>query len=255
MGTVTTIGWVGLLLGPLLTAAVYLLMPEAGKAGTEGLTPAGRATAAVAAWMACWWLTEAAPLAATALMLGIAYAASIGGVGTLIGTPPNLVLAAFVEARYGVDITMADWLKVGLPVVFVMLPLTWWYLTRLVCPVRLGSIEGGRDLIVAELHKLGPMTRGEWTVLTVFLLTTTLMPVLAATAAVLGMEPGVVLTAATLAASCAFMLPVAAPPNAIVFSSGYVNIAQMVKAGFGLNILSVLVISLLVSYTGISASQ
>jgi len=68
------------------------------------------------------------------------------------------------------------------------------------------------------------------------------------------MEPGVVLTAATLAASCAFMLPVATPPNAIVFSSGYVNIAQMVKAGFWLNILSVLVISFLVSFTGITAS-
>ncbi len=477
-----------MLLGPALAAGVYLLLPGPGDAGAESLSQAGRAAAAVAAWMACWWLTEAAPLAATALlplvlfpltgagtvaeaaapysrplifffmggfiiglslqrwglhrrialvtvlavgtepvrliggfmlatavlsmwisntatvilllpmavsvvemfrqrskdarqtdgtrnfavalMLGIAYAASIGGVGTLIGTPPNLVLAAFVEERYGVNVTLVSWLKVGLPVVFVMLPLTWLYLTRVAYPVQRVAVEGGRELIAAELRKLGPMSRGEWTVLTVFLLTalgwitrpllvrwtgltglsdpviamvgalslfvipvnarrrelamdwntarklpwdvlllfggglslasalarngvdvhlasgflglegtptivfllamttvvvlltvvasntavtTTLLPVLAATAAALGMAPSVVLTAATLAASCAFMLPVATPPNAIVFSSGLVTVAQMVKAGLGLNVLSILVISLLVNHLGAAA--
>ncbi len=477
------IRWLGLFLGPALAVGVYLLVPEADGPGTDGLSPAGRATAAVAAWMACWWLTEAAPLPvtamlplvlfpltgagsiaeaaapysrpliffflggfliglslerwglhrrialltvlavgtepvrliggfmvataflsmwisntatvimllpiavsvvemfkqrskdagktdlienfATALMLGIAYAASIGGLGTLIGSPPNLVLAAFVQERYGVDVTMVDWLKVGLPVVLVMLPLTWLYLTRLAFPVRLRHVEGGRALIVTELQKLGPMSRGEWTVLVVFALTalgwitrpllvrwtgltgltdpviamtgglslfvipvkakegvfamdletakklpwgilllfggglslastvarngvdvylasgfmglegtpmllfllaltimvvfmteitsntavtTTLMPVLAATATALNMEPGVILTAAALAASCAFMLPVATPPNAIVFSSGFISIAQMVRAGIWLNLLAVVVISFLVSY-------
>ncbi len=78
--------------------------------------------------------------------------------------------------------------------------------------------------------------------------TTTLMPVLAATATALNMEPGVILTAAALAASCAFMLPVATPPNAIVFSSGFISIAQMVRAGIWLNLLAVVVISFLVSY-------
>jgi sodium-dependent dicarboxylate transporter 2/3/5 len=80
--------------------------------------------------------------------------------------------------------------------------------------------------------------------------TTTLMPVLAATAAATGAPPGMLLTAAALAASCAFMLPVATPPNAIVFASGQVSIPQMARAGLGLNLLAIVVITAIVSLGG-----
>jgi sodium-dependent dicarboxylate transporter 2/3/5 len=76
------------------------------------------------------------------------------------------------------------------------------------------------------------------------------MPVLAATAAATGAPPGMLLTAAALSASCAFMLPVATPPNAIVFASGQVSIAQMARAGIGLNLLAVLVVTVVVTLGG-----
>ena len=306
----------------------------------------------------------------TALVLGIAYACSIGGTGTLVGTPPNLVLAAFVREHYGIDIGMASWLAIGLPLVAVMLPLTWWYLTRIAFRVPAKPFPGGRAALSAELAKLGTMDSGERVTLTVFALTalgwllrpqlvdwtglgqltdagiamlgalslfaipvssrdavavgqrqraldwetarkvpweililfggglslasavaangvdsfiadslsglagwppwmlalavaavvvllteitsntavtTTLMPVLAATAVATGAPPGLLLTVAALAASCAFMLPVATPPNAIVFASGQVSIAQMARAGLGLNLMAVVVVTVVAS--------
>jgi sodium-dependent dicarboxylate transporter 2/3/5 len=304
---------------------------------------------------------------ASALVLGIAYACSIGGIGTLIGTPPNLILAAFLQSRYGIDLSMARWLTIGLPLVFILLPLTWLYLTRLAFHVSDRPLPYGRDLIQAQLTKLGPMDSGERIVLTVFIMTaaawilrpqlaawtgltglsdasiamfaalvlfivpvrgsprtaamdwntakqlpwdililfggglslagaitstgvdafigsgfshfagitpfllvlmvtggvillteitsntavaTTLMPVLAATAAATAVPAGMLLTAATMAASCAFMLPVATPPNAVVYSSGYVSVAQMARVGFWLNGIASVVITVIV-YFGI----
>jgi len=73
------------------------------------------------------------------------------------------------------------------------------------------------------------------------------MPVLAATAIATDSPPGMLLTTAALAASCAFMLPVATPPNASVFSSGYVTVDQMARAGLGLNIIAILVVTAVVS--------
>lgn len=99
-----------------------------------------------------------------ALMLAIAYSASIGGVATLIGTPPNLVLAGIVQELYDIEITFSQWIMVG----------------------------------------------------------------------------------ATLAASCAFMLPVATPPNAVVFGAGYLKIPDMVRAGIWLNVISIIIITLLI---------
>jgi sodium-dependent dicarboxylate transporter 2/3/5 len=293
------------------------------------------------------------------LMLGIAYAASIGGVATLIGTPPNTVLAGYLNKTYGYEITFASWMSFGVPLVVVMLPLCWLWLTRVANPMKLKKVPGGRDLITEELRKMGSMNAGErWTAL-VFALTalswifrkqlgflfpdpklvtdaaiamtgalvlflipinlkknifvmdwhwaskmpwgvlvlfggglalaegfkvtklaewigqqvtllenapvlvlviavTTLiiflteltsntataamvMPILAAIAVGLGQNPMLLLIPAAVAASCAFMLPVATPPNAIVFGSGYVTIPQMAKSGFGLNIVSIVV--------------
>ncbi len=297
------------------------------------------------------------------LMLGIGYAASIGGMATLIGTPPNLVLASYLQTAHGYEITFARWMLVGVPLVVVLLPLTWLWLTRWAYPLRLKRLPGGREIIFSELRRLGPMQAGErWTAL-VFALTAAAwigrsqlsgliphggmvsdatiamggalvlflipldrrcsrfvmdwqwavklpwgvlvlfggglslaagfestglsswiggrvvllqqaplwlivvavtiliiflteltsntataamaMPVLAAVAIGLQQNPLLLLIPAALAASCAFMLPVATPPNAIVFGSGYVTIPQMVRSGFGLNLLSILLISLL----------
>jgi solute carrier family 13 (sodium-dependent dicarboxylate transporter), member 2/3/5 len=299
---------------------------------------------------------------ATALMLGIAYAASIGGVGTLIGTPPNVILKGYVELTYGQEIGFAAWLAVGLPLVAVFLPLAWLYLTRIAFPVRLEAIPGGRAMIQAELRGLGRPAAGERAVFLVFTLTAlcwilrpqlvratgltgltdegiavvaatvlflipanarertfvmdwetasklpwgililfggglslaaaiqangvdrfigggfaalagvppwlivlavalgtiflteltsntavtnTLMPVLGGggAAAVLGVDAAFLLIPAAIAASYAFMLPVATPPNAIVFGSGYVRLPQMVKAGVWLNLVGALLVT------------
>lgn len=299
------------------------------------------------------------------LMLGIAYAASIGGIATLIGTPPNTVLAGYLQKTYGYEITFAKWLLVGVPLVVVMLPLTWLWLTRVANPMKLKKVPGGRDLINAELREMGPMNSGErWTAL-VFTLTALawifrkqigflfpdpkmvtdaaigmtgalllflipinmkkntfvmdwhwaskmpwgvlilfggglaladgfkvtkladwigsqvsllenapifilvvavatliiflteltsntataamVMPILSAVAIGLGQNPLLLVVPAAIAASCAFMLPVATPPNAIVFGSGYVTIPQMVKSGFGLNIIGI-VLAVAITY-------
>jgi solute carrier family 13 (sodium-dependent dicarboxylate transporter), member 2/3/5 len=304
---------------------------------------------------------------ATCLMLGIAYGASIGGLGTLIGSPPNLVLANYARAELGTDITMLDWMKVGMPLVAMLLPLTWLYLTRLVFPVRIEVPDSLHREIGEELSGLGRIGRGEALVLVVFCLTAlgwifrpqlaaltgieslsdtqiamsgalllfllpvdarqrvfvldwetaqklpwgvlllfggglslaaaigangvdawlasgfsglaglktlwvllaaatlvifltelssntavanTFIPILAAAAIGLGLEPMPILFAAALAATCAFMLPVATPPNAIVFASGMVSIGQMLRAGFGLNLLAIVLIALSIRLFG-----
>ncbi|MCP3888401.1 MAG: DASS family sodium-coupled anion symporter [Desulfobulbaceae bacterium] len=293
------------------------------------------------------------------LMLGIAYAASIGGVATLIGTPPNTVLAGYLQKTYGYEITFASWMKVGVPLVVIFLPLCWLWLTKIANPMKLKKVPGGRDLINSELKTMGKMNSGErWTALVfgltalgwifrkklgfmfydpkmitdaaiamtgalvlflipvnfkknifvmdwhwaskmpwgvlilfggglsmaggfkvtelaawignqvglldtapilvlvvavatliIFLTELTsntatsamVMPILSAVAIGLGQDPLLLIVPAAIAASCAFMLPVATPPNAIVFGSGYVTIPQMVKSGFGLNVIGILI--------------
>lgn len=106
---------------------------------------------------------------ATSLMLGIAYSASIGGIATLIGTPPNAILAGVIESTYGVAIDFASWMAFGLPLSIVMLAFVWFYLTRVGCRSGLGSLPGGRRLIVNQIEKLGPVSKEEKWVLAVFL--------------------------------------------------------------------------------------
>jgi solute carrier family 13 (sodium-dependent dicarboxylate transporter), member 2/3/5 len=302
---------------------------------------------------------------ALCLLLGIAYSASIGGVGTLIGTPPNLFLASFIQSQLGHEVSFVRWMAVGVPVVVVFLPVTWILLTRVLYPIRIREIEGGAQFISEGYRGLGPMKRGEWVTLVVFTLaaaawilrpligkiriagaepfggltdtgiallaalalftipvdikarefamdwktavklpwgvlllfggglslaasieangvgefigsqvasfngapglvlvlvvsaiviflteltsntatTVTFVPILAAVAPALDVSPYMLIVPATLAASCAFMLPVATPPNALVFGSGYVRIDQMVKAGFWLNLIGIVLIT------------
>jgi sodium-dependent dicarboxylate transporter 2/3/5 len=343
------------------TATAIMLLPVATSvialvARQHGATTAAEAVA-----------DSASPLRnfALCLLLGIAYSASIGGLATPIGTPPNVLLLSYVKTHLGREISFARWMGVALPLVVVLLPLTWLLLTRVLYPIRLGPIEGGRRLFSRALHELGPLSRGERSVLVVFLLaaaswisrpllnglefagvrplagltdagiamiaamllflapgertprrfaldwetaiklpwgilllfggglslaaaiqvngvgeflaslvaglagtpslvivlsvvtgivflteltsntatTATLIPVLAALAPGLGLEPLTLIVPAALAASCAFMLPVATPPNAIVFGSGLVRMPEMSRAGFWLNWLSIALIT------------
>jgi sodium-dependent dicarboxylate transporter 2/3/5 len=106
----------------------------------------------------------------TALMLGIAYSASIGGVATIIGTPPNVIMAGFIENTFGREISFAAWMAFALPLSAVMLMLTWLYITKLAFPIRMKEIPGGREFVGSEIARLGPMTSQEKKVLGVFIL-------------------------------------------------------------------------------------
>lgn len=108
------------------------------------------------------------------LMLGLAYSASIGGVGTPIGTPPNIVFAGFYKKMFpdNPDISFFQWMTLAIPIVLVFIPLTWVYLCRFVSPFPISQIEGGESgIIKQELDALGSMSRGEKIVATVFCLT------------------------------------------------------------------------------------
>ena len=296
---------------------------------------------------------------ATALLLSVAYAANVGGVATLIGTPPNALLAGFMLETYDVEIGFAQWMLIGLPVSGVMLVLTWLLLTRWLYRVNRDELPEARTAIAEALQAMGPPTtaekrvgmvfaltavlwitrplltnwfpgllltdtgiaiacalllfvipngtgRGEylmtwryaerlpWGVLLLFggglslaaavsdsglaagigvalqglnawptimlvivvamlivLLTeltsniatsATFLPIVAALAISIGADPLLLSVPAIVAASFAFMLPVATPPNAIVFSSGAISIPQMVRAGIWLNVLGVVTI-------------
>lgn len=295
-----------------------------------------------------------------ALMLGIAYSASIGGIGTLIGTPPNVLLAGTLERSFGIELSFLRWLAFGVPFVLVLIPLTWLVLTRVLFPLEVREIPGGRQLIQSRLDALGGMGAGErrtafvftatalawcfrplwtallphgslwtdstvaitsalllfalpaekgerlldwasasrlpWDVLVLFgggfslatgfessglstwvgghlqsvqgapfplfmfvmVLGLTLLtefasntasaamalPILGATALALGVSPVVLCVPAAAAASCAFMLPAATPPNAILFGTGCFSIPQMLRAGFLIDLLGTLLITL-----------
>jgi sodium-dependent dicarboxylate transporter 2/3/5 len=320
---------------------------------------------------------------AVAVLLGTAYAASIGGMGTLIGTFPNVVFAGISAGLFpdAPPVTMVEWMRVGIPVVVVLLPVTWLYLVRVALPLPAG--RGGRagEVVRDEWRKLGSMSRGEWMTMGLFAVTallwifrspialgpvtvpgwgelfggakwvtdavvalgavvlafclpvsvrrreflldwraaeevpwgililfgggfalaagfessglsrwlgtsltglqgvppivaiaavcllltfltevtsntattTTMLPILAAAAVASGMHPYLLMMPAAISASCAFMLPIATPPNAIVFGSGRVSIARMARVGLWLNLLGVVVVTLVLRLIGLPA--
>ncbi len=155
---------------------------------------------------------------ATALVLSIAYGASIGGVATLIGSPPNGIAAKFIQQTYGIEVSFLKWLAVGLPLTLLFLPVAWFILVRVAFRSRLGPVEGGREFLDAELRKLGPLTRGEQAVLAVFLATICLWITRPWVVAIrLGVaQPFGGLTdagIAMIAATVLFLIPVAVKPG------------------------------------------
>lgn len=107
----------------------------------------------------------------TATLLGVAYAATIGGLGTLIGSPTNALVQGFMAKNFGYDLSFATWLSFGIPTVLVLLPLTWLILTRVALPFDLPADALPRDAMRKALHTLGPMTAAERRVATVALVT------------------------------------------------------------------------------------
>jgi len=287
------------------------------------------------------------------LLLGICYAASVGGIGTPIGTPPNLVFMKVYAENTGSELTFLEWMKWGVPVVVCFVPIIGWYLTRklhsqqaieLPCPGQWQSVEK-RVLMVFAITALAWMLRKEpfggwshwfavpdandasvalvaaillfvipdgrggkllnwdsankipWGMLLLFgggiaiasafkqtglsealaheltdlsnlpvlllllsicvvvtfltemtsntATTTLLMPILAAAGLASGVDPALLMVPAAMSASCAFMLPVATVPNAIIFGSGHVTIRDMVQRGVVLNLIGALLIALL----------
>lgn len=296
----------------------------------------------------------------TSLMLGIAYAASIGSLGTLIGTPPNTLLAGYMADTHGVEIGFGQWMIVGVPLALAMMFVCWFMLTKVIFKPEIDHIPGGKELIANEYEKLGKMSSGEIRVLILFVLAAlswifvpiifdkapitdagiailvglllfllpagpsgkkgvrlldwdtalqlpwgvlllfggglalssqfsksgltdwigsvvsglhgipvlalvllmaagiiflteltsntataaTFLPVAGGVAMGMGFDPMLLAIPVALAATCAFMLPVATPPNAIAYGSGYVSVGQMVKGGLWLNLIGIVLITL-----------
>lgn len=295
----------------------------------------------------------------TSLMLGIAYAATIGGMSTLVGTAPNIVFSAFMQETYGIEISMIQWMTLGVPLAVVMLFSAWVILTKYVFPTSFKTSDETKLQLREMLIEQGPLSADEkkisvifgftalawmfrtvldnfdmfsgltdagiaiisaillfmipsssskgelldwnqsnklpwgllilfggglsiaaqinssglgiWigeglsvlsTVPPIFLIfavaaliiflteitsnvatTSTFLPVFGAVAVGIGVLPVALTVPVCLAASCAFMLPVATPPNAIVYGSGKFTIATMMKAGFALNIIGIFVVT------------
>ncbi|HEY7518518.1 MAG TPA: DASS family sodium-coupled anion symporter [Methylomirabilota bacterium] len=108
---------------------------------------------------------------ATALLLCIAYAASIGGIATIIGSPPNGIAVRYIRQTFADDVTFARWLLVAGPFTLIFLPVCWLLVTRVLFRCDIGEVQGGRRYFEEEYRKLGPFTRGETIVLTVFAVT------------------------------------------------------------------------------------
>ena len=296
-----------------------------------------------------------------AMLLSLAYGATIGGLATLIGTPPNALLAAFLAENYQIEIDFVTWMAIGIPVSAVMLPLAWFTLTRISFKVNVVANDSVQSHLARLRAELGPMSSAEKRVACIFVLvvlawimrrpimgwfditglsdagivmtaalllfllpsnskdqsqlltwhdanrlpwgvlilfggglslaaavsgsglalwlgeslspltsvgiivliiaatgmvifltemtsnlatTATFLPVVAAIALQAELSPLLLTVPITLAASCAFMLPVATPPNAIVFASGALTIPQMIRSGIILNLIGMVLLSL-----------
>ncbi len=121
---------------------------------------------------------DAAAAFGTCCLLGVAYAASIGGLATLLGSPPNLLLAGFLknlpDSGQHFELSFVRWLGVGLPVSCVLLPLCWWLLTCRLFRLPVDRVPAAEQAVSQQLRQLGPLSRGEWATLCGFLVAVTL---------------------------------------------------------------------------------
>ena len=105
------------------------------------------------------------------MMLGIAYAASIGGISTIVGTPPNMITVGLVEKMYHQHINFLSWMVLALPLSVIMLFVAWFYLVKFGYPIGFKELPGGKSWFAGELKKLGPVTKPEKYILFVFVFT------------------------------------------------------------------------------------
>lgn len=105
-----------------------------------------------------------------AMLLAVAYGASIGGMATIIGSPPNGIYARFMEQHFSQTVSLASWMKVGLPLTLVLLPVCWFLLVKVLFRKSLNEIEGGAEWVKEELQNLGPMSKAGTLVFLVFLI-------------------------------------------------------------------------------------
>jgi sodium-dependent dicarboxylate transporter 2/3/5 len=349
------------LIGGFMLVAAFLSMWMTNTSTTMMLMPIALSVAKVIADNSPNLAPEQTKDFQSAMLLGLAFAATIGGLSTLVGTPPNALLAAFLNENYDIQITFASWMLVGVPVMLIMLPLAWYSLTRWSFKVDVPANQAVVDHLDKLKRELGKMSKAELRVAVIFALVVvfwiarrpiqqafgidflsdtgivmaaalilflmpsgdkqqtqlmtwhdanrlpwgvlilfggglslaaavsssglatwlgssltplgglgifvlvvaatglviflteltsnvataaTFLPVMAAVALELGVSPLLLCIPITLAASCAFMLPVATPPNAIVFASGVITIPQMVKAGVILNVIGMVLLTI-----------
>lgn len=105
------------------------------------------------------------------LVLSIAYACSIGGLGTLIGTPPNALFAAFMLEYYNIEISFVQWMAIGVPLVILMLPVMYIILSKLIYPIDVEKLPGSEKIISDQLKGLGKPTAPEKRVFVIFIIT------------------------------------------------------------------------------------
>src|SRR5690625_690905 len=103
-----------------------------------------------------------------ALMLGIAYSASLGGISTLIGTPPNTLLAGAIDTTYGINLSFARWMRFGVPIAWTFILIAWVYLVKFAYPSEFKELPGGKEVIANEKSQLGKASYEEKFVFTVF---------------------------------------------------------------------------------------
>ncbi|PIC78063.1 anion transporter [Sporosarcina sp. P19] len=157
-----------ILLG-FMTATAFLSMWVSNTAAVMMMIPMGLAiTAQVAAALKGTPEEEELPKFEKALIFGIGYAGTIGGLGTLIGTPPNIILAAQVKELFDVEISFAGWMLVAVPIVIVLLFSTWMYLGRFAFKMNIKGLPGGKEVITEERKVLGKTSFEEKAVSAVF---------------------------------------------------------------------------------------
>jgi sodium-dependent dicarboxylate transporter 2/3/5 len=105
------------------------------------------------------------------LMLGLAFSASIGGMATIIGTPPNMILVGYAKQMAGFNIDFSKWMLIGVPISLTMLIFLYWLLTHILYPNKLGELGSASLLIDSELKNLGKMSREEKMVASIFAMT------------------------------------------------------------------------------------